>query len=289
MAARRNGRPTFGLGRARQVGGNRNNPPRNGPGRESVGQGVRTNGPAQEGIGGNQHVPTPPKGQHWVPGEKYTPITPFLSAQDMMDTADAWGQYATSVADIDLRLAEESATIGYTKEQNARAALMQSNDVRDNRAARGLQSSSIRDGELFDVDATLAIRNKFLDDQLTILRLDADRRKTTLSSSFTLWNQGMNQQMVNNAIEASANRPPPKPGHWAPNAPRPPQQAHQNDPIQGPRNNPRGPGQGTAQNTTRPIRNAGAGPIGGGRPVGGGRNGPRTTIGGSRPVRVNRG
>src|SRR5688572_24622511 len=122
-------RPRRGIGGNRPANRNRNRPNTNGPVREGIGRGVRTNGPAQEGIGGGRPVPGNGRGgpadpdgrpnQTWVPGPK---VQPFLTAQDQMDFADAWGQYATGVFDLDYRLAQESAQIGYSKEENKRAA-----------------------------------------------------------------------------------------------------------------------------------------------------------------------
>ncbi len=170
--------------------------------------------------------------QHYVEGVRNPTIDPFMRPEDMMAFADARAQYEQSLYDIDYELAKAAADTAYEKDQTAKQALLRSRDSRDDFAARGLAQASVRDADLFDIDATAALRRQFLDTELNTLRLRGQGMKTSIQTNWDTWMTGLNQQMVANAAEAAHDMPEWKtPPHWEANKPP---QAVENTPIRNP-------------------------------------------------------
>src|SRR5687767_4135499 len=101
----------------------------------------------------------PPKkpGKIFVPGVPHETIEPFMRPEDLMAFAEARGQYEAGLREIDDAYAMAQAESLIEKDNIDKERKLRSRDSRDDFAARGLHQSSVRDADLFDIDATAAL------------------------------------------------------------------------------------------------------------------------------------
>jgi hypothetical protein len=142
-----------------------------------------------------------------------------------MAFAQARHEYESQLSDLDFQYQKSVADTTYQKGEITRGAVYGRRDASDELAARGLFRSSIRDGDLFDIDATAEIKKRFLDTSLDTLKLDTESKKAQLNS---MWNDpvtgfmaGLELKKIANAAGVSADMPAWKvePGWTTPSRP----------------------------------------------------------------------
>lgn len=134
-----------------------------------------------------------------VPGVLNPTITPFMSGDDMIATGQANTDLAAAYANWDQKLADLAAQNIIARREIDKQQAYDRRDSADEAAARGLAHSSIRDAELYDIDATASLRRKDLDDQLSTMTIQAGNQKNAASDAFDQFMAGMRQKMVENA------------------------------------------------------------------------------------------
>lgn len=138
-----------------------------------------------------------------TPGTRTPTIQPFMKSDDMMALQEARSKMADTIANLDYDLDTEASENEYERSEIDRSAIMGRSSVNDDMASRGLFNSSVRDAELYDIDATAGIRKNFLDRTFDTLMMDTQRRKLAAQSALTEFQHSMNQKMIENAREAS--------------------------------------------------------------------------------------
>ena len=198
-------------------------------------------GPGRHSISWEQHQKNVVAKNAPKPAAAPAPAQPvavegFLSGLDLQGFNEFMTNYQTSIEDIDNQLAGLKTDTAFQKTGNNKAAKENTNESNDAMAARGLFQSSVKDAAVYDIEATRALSNKFLDDKLTESTLNAGTRKRTLAEGKKRFDEAMilrkgeNAQSVNDPANAAWsdkmatwNASQPKPA--APRAPRTPTRA----------------------------------------------------------------
>lgn len=142
-----------------------------------------------------------------TPGQKSPVIDPFMNADDMQSADEARAQLAATLAQQDYELSDLATSTEADKAAIDRQHPYDRRDASDEAAARGLFQSSIRDAELWDIDATAAIRKNLLDVGLSTKRIQSQNAKTAAQAAYDTFQANMHQKMVENAQAASENLP----------------------------------------------------------------------------------
>lgn len=132
-------------------------------------------------------------------------IEPFMTADDLLLFGQTMADFDKELQDIDFGLGELQANTDYELANLERDAQEARTDTNDDMAGRGIFMSSIRDGEIFDIDATAAIRKNLLDTQLKTAILNANNRRNLINTARENFQRAINQKMTDNAREASAD------------------------------------------------------------------------------------
>lgn len=155
------------------------------------------------GVGStNPRIKTPA-----VAGVRSPDVKPFQRPEDMMNVADRQAAMREAMFNIDNQLEQMRAQTQYDTGQIDKQATYGKRDTNDAMAARGLSQSSIKDGEIFDIEATARTRKEFLNSQLALADAQGQATKLRLGDDFARFMDAMNKQMVANADEVSANTP----------------------------------------------------------------------------------
>ena len=161
------------------------------------------------------------------PGVRNDPVAPFMSAADISEDADrqaGWDSELSSIqSGLDKLGAETNFQLGQLDKQRAQDL----ESSADNMASRGLFQSSIKDADLYDIEATSRLRKEFVDTQLKNAVLDAGNQRKIIQDNRDAWAKALNQRMVDNAAGVNADQPiwkqAPTEGHWQPQTqPMPP-------------------------------------------------------------------
>lgn len=146
------------------------------------------------GISGTTTAPQP------VPQQT---IQPFMTGDDLMALAQARGDYESNVYNLDYELEKLRNQTAQDQQETETTRVKGKGRADWDNAARGLATSSIRDAEMYDIDATAAIRKRFLETQLDTATLNTQRLKEAARHAFEdIYMQGLNQKMVENAQRA---------------------------------------------------------------------------------------
>lgn len=161
----------------------------------------------QNGGGGGGNKPKPPKPAPFLytpgqPGVANKPIQPFMTAEDLFSQGEAEYDFSSRMQQLDYELDKLRSESEYEKSEIDRGALRSRTDANDLMASRGMFHSSVRDAELFDIDATAAIRKNFLDRELDSAALNTQTQKMAAQQAWDTFQSSMRQQMVENATEA---------------------------------------------------------------------------------------
>jgi hypothetical protein len=170
-------------------------------------------GPGNHSISWAQHqknvaaknAPTKPKSAPAPAPAAPTNVEGFLNGVDLQSWNDFMTNYQTSIEDLDNQLASLKTDTVFQKTQNDKGAKENTNESNDVMAARGLFSSSVKDAAVYDIEATRALSNKFLDDKMAEATLNAGTRKLTLADSKKRFDEAMTLRKGENA--AGVNDP----------------------------------------------------------------------------------
>lgn len=141
------------------------------------------------------------------PGKKSPVIEPFLTGEDLERQGEAQSDLEGTLFDVDKDLADRGVQTTFEQGQIEGGRKAARSSAQFDFAARGLQQSSLRDAELFDIDATAGIRRAFLGDQLATATLRAQTQKDAATNAFTRFQQAQNRRAVENAQEANTGLP----------------------------------------------------------------------------------
>jgi hypothetical protein len=159
------------------------------------------------------------------PGVPNPTVAPFMTPEDLMAYAAARQQYEEGLGNLDYNYTQSAINTGYEEGEVEKGRIGNKASANDDLAARGLFRSSVRDGDLADIDATAEIRRKFLSDNLTSLHLYTEAQKEHLNTNWTEYEKGKSAKEVQNAQGVQANMPKfavePSWSKAAPAAPKP--------------------------------------------------------------------
>lgn len=169
-----------------------------------------------------------PAGQKYVPGSAGVlnpTIQPFSTAGDMMQASDEQFNLESGLFDLDSALNKMRIDTDYSKSQITKSEGEAKSATVDNMIARGLFRSSVKDGEIYDIQATASMRRNFLDTTLNTAELETINRKGMMASRADSIKKALDRKMVENAQAANQNAPdyltPPTQGQFV-NMPQPP-------------------------------------------------------------------
>lgn len=181
------------------------------PARPRRRQGVRTNQPARAGKGKGGKGGGGPE-EVWDPGVPTPTVNPYLTADDLMAYAEARKQYEEGLSLLDRELSESSTNTNFEQAELKRNAVQGKVSSSDEFAGRGMFKSSVRDADLFDIDATAELKRQFLDTKLNTTKLNVEARKRSLqdwwSNPQTGFLHNLELKKVENAQLASEGLPP---------------------------------------------------------------------------------
>ena len=205
------------------------------------GNGISNNKPAPppHKIGNNQPVSPPQSGgqatptaptETWNPGVENPAPEPFLTQQDIEEYAEAREQYEEGLKALDRNYETTKHNNEYEEAEIEKGRVQGVNNENWDAAARGLFKSSIRDGDLADIDATAEIKKKFLSDSLAALAVYNEGQKKAQEAKWARYEEGLHRKEVENAEGVAATMP-----KWAvephmevtPAAPKPPSNNNQ--------------------------------------------------------------
>jgi hypothetical protein len=178
---------------------------------------------------GGQTIAVPP-GQKYVPGSAGVlnpTIEPFLTGNDMMEQADSNFNLESGLYDLDTALSKLSTDTEYNKKQITKSEGEAKSATVDNMIARGLFNSSVKDGEIYDIQATATMRRNFLDTTFKTAEMETGIRKGALRSRADAIQKAIDRKAAENAQLANENAPdylePPTQGGLQPipGAPKP--------------------------------------------------------------------
>lgn len=193
------------------------------PPKPSVGAGKPAPKPPKPGIGPGKPAPSPgnlgsntpvagpgggpPPTEVWNPGVPTPTVQPFMTAEDMMAYAQARQQYEEGLFNLDYNYANQVTNATFEKEGIEKGRVKSKAESSDDMAARGLFRSSVRDADLFDIDATAEMRKTFLDTQLNTMKLNNDAQKVMMQGNWKLYEEGKGKKEVENAAGVQASMP----------------------------------------------------------------------------------
>lgn len=161
------------------------------------------------------------------PGVRTPTPEPFLGGDDLSQIAQFVSDWEAKLQDLDFNLEQSRINTDYQKGQSDKQAGEAKTATTDEMIGRGLFRSSIRDGELADIDRMNAARKALLDTSFANLQLYTDRQKRVLHDAKSRFDDAMRQRAVENASQAAQNAPPftqePRPPGWV-DPPAQPQQ-----------------------------------------------------------------
>lgn len=129
----------------------------------------------------NKGFPTHTPGTPAVPGVPSPTVAPFLTAQDLQWYGESLSRFKSEMAQLMSNLQSFKAEANYEKEGVSKQAVASKVESSDTAAGRGLFRSSIRDADLFDIDATAEMRKRFLDTQVDTLERNNEVQEKVLN------------------------------------------------------------------------------------------------------------
>jgi hypothetical protein len=171
--------------------------------------------PAVQYIQVNGQTVAVPAGHQYVPGSAgvHTPtIQPFQTSDDMMNVADSEFDLGQGLADLDKGFADLKTNVDYEKRQVDKSEVASKNTTIDDMIARGLGQSSIRDGEIYDIQATASMRRNFLDTTLGSAEIALGTNKARLQKRHDDIQKAIDQKAMENAAALAAQTPDYVPG-----------------------------------------------------------------------------
>jgi hypothetical protein len=128
-----------------------------------------------------------------------------MTAEDLMAYGDAHSKFRDTLNQLDFGLENQRIESEYEKSNLRKAAVESTVEANDELASRGLFHSSVRDAELYDINATSALRQNYLDRQLDTAQIQVQTQKVSAQNAWDDFQRGMNQKQVQNAQEVMTN------------------------------------------------------------------------------------
>lgn len=138
-------------------------------------------------------------------------VQPFNTPDELQQKADRFAQLQTGLFDLDYSVKKMGADNDFQKGEIEHNLKLNVAGTIDNMIARGLGQSSVKDGEINDLNATAAIRKQYLDTTLNAATIDAQRRASVLNDQYGTFLNTLNQMAVGHASDLNANQPPTAP------------------------------------------------------------------------------
>jgi hypothetical protein len=164
-----------------------------------------------------------PDGQTWVPGSAgvLNPTTkPFQTGDDMLTAADDQFNLEDGLYNLDTALDKLRIDTDFQKKEITKSEGQAKSATIDNMIARGLFRSSVKDGEIYDIQATASMRRNFLDTALSTAEIETGVRKGQLRSRHDAIQSALARKSVENAQAADDGAPDylvePTEGHLTP-------------------------------------------------------------------------
>lgn len=141
------------------------------------------------------------------PGVENPTPSPFMTQQDIEEYAEAREQYEGGLHELDRNYEAQKHSNEYegAEIEKGRVAGVESENW--DAAGRGLFKSSIRDGDLADIDAAAEIKKKFLSDSLSTLAVYNEGQKKSMEAKWGRFEESERRKEVENAEGVSASMP----------------------------------------------------------------------------------
>jgi hypothetical protein len=153
-------------------------------------------------------------GEVYNPGERNPTIDPFLTGEDIMAYSQARSQYEGQLNELDYGYEQAQINTQREKEGITKREGYELSGAKEDFAARGLQRSSTRDADLYDISATAEMKKANLDTNLTTLKTHTETEKERLRSAWEDpeegYLHGLDLKKVANAQAAGGEM-----GEWA--------------------------------------------------------------------------
>lgn len=138
-------------------------------------------------------------------------LDPFLTPDDQFADIQFDDEFNNELADLDFNLENLRIDTQHQIKEIGRAHSESVSDTNDEMIARGIFTSSIRDAELNDLEATRRMQEGMLNDHLDLAVARTARRKLELAGpggKRDKWDSTMRLRMVENAAAASEGLSP---------------------------------------------------------------------------------
>lgn len=116
--------------------------------------------------GGSAPAPQEHEGETYNPGTPSPTVAPFLTPEQAIQASHEKQSYQEKLASLSYALEELKANTKYEAEGVQKRGVQEHASGEWNLAGRGLEHSSIRDADLYDIDATSATQQAFLHENL---------------------------------------------------------------------------------------------------------------------------
>lgn len=143
----------------------------------------------------------------WNPGTPNPTPEPFLTQQDIEEYAEAREQYQAGLHQLDENYSAKQHENEYEEHEIEKGRVQGVENENWDAAARGLFKSSVRDGDLADIDATAEIKKTFLSDSLKALAIYNEGQKKAMEAKWGRYEEQLNRKKVENAEGVAANMP----------------------------------------------------------------------------------
>ena len=139
------------------------------------------------------------------------PVAPFLTPEQLMAFGQQEWNFDDQIKQIQQQLDQTRANTTYELTQVEKGRQQSAANAVDSSIARGLYQSSIKDGDLYDIEASARLRRDFLQTQLNLAQMAAQSRIDGINQARTSFEAANNQQMVQNAQGVNDQMPAPAP------------------------------------------------------------------------------
>lgn len=144
------------------------------------------------------------------PGTPNPPAPPFLTGDQILQQGQAQQVHDTGYQNIADQLAQLALNNQYQQQAIEHGRISGVAGAQDNAAARGVFNSSIKDGQVYDIDAQAATQQQHLIDAMSAAQTSATAQRAILDQALAAATTGFNQSAVENAsqIDTGYSSPP---------------------------------------------------------------------------------
>ena len=180
----------------------------------------------QKAAPGNRSTPTAKPTQQGAQAPGQQPPSPFLTAAQQYKLQQYDSTIGQKMIGLQRTLGDTTAKTNAEMAANVHTHDVNTNNVNQVTAARGMFQSSIRAGELNDIDTTLTMKNNILGTALQTLNLNTTKDINTLTTDWASTHNYYNTLAASNAFaqEQPGSTPPAPSGQPSQAAPAQPKQ-----------------------------------------------------------------